>query len=165
MPEFPIALCAADAPLRRTPSSYPEPFAGRMAGRQKQPLGELFGITNFGINRVRLAPGAVSALRHGHSRQDEFVYILSGTPTLLTDAGKTPLTPGMCAGFRAGQTDAHCLINESRDAVLYLEIGDRSAGDAAHYPDDDLMAMLVDGQWRFVHKDGRPYPSRDGAGA
>ena len=165
MPECPIAIHAADAAARVKPSNYPEPFASRMAGRQKQQLGEVFGLSNFGVNRVRLAPGAVSALRHGHSRQDEFVYILQGTPTLLTDAGKTPLAPGMCAGFKAGQADAHCLINETGDEVLYLEVGDRTAGDAGHYPDDDLQAVLVDGQWQFVHKDGRPYPARDGAHA
>lgn len=162
MPEYPIAIHAADAALRLKPSNYPEPFASRMAGRLKQALGEVFGLANFGVNLVRLSPGAVSALRHGHSLQDEFVYILQGRPTLLTDAGKTLLAPGMCAGFKAGSGDAHCLVNETGDEVQYLEVGDRSAGDVGHYPDDDLQALRVDGQWRFVHKDGRPYPSADG---
>ena len=165
MPERPIAIHAADAAVRAKPSNYPEPFASRMAGRQKQQLGEVFGLTNFGVNRVRLAPGAVSSLRHGHSRQDEFVYVLHGTPTLLTDTGKTLLSPGMCAGFKAGQADAHCLINETGDEVLYLEVGDRTAGDAGHYPDDDLHAELIDGPWQFGHQDGRPYPTSGGAGA
>ena len=87
----PIALLATDAPLRTKPSNYPEVFARRMAGRAKAPLGDLFGLTNFGVNLTRLAPGAMSALRHAHTRQDEFVYILQGTPTLITDAGETPL--------------------------------------------------------------------------
>jgi len=97
---LPVAIEAAAA--RTRPSIYPEPFASMMAGRIKQPLGDLFGLVNFGVNLTRLAPGAVSALRHAHARQDEFIYILDGTPTLVTDAGETPLAPGMCAGFKAG---------------------------------------------------------------
>jgi uncharacterized cupin superfamily protein len=97
-------------------------------------------------------------MRHAHTRQDEFVYILQGTPTLHTDAGSTRLAPGMCAGFRAGSGDAHRLLNETNEPVLYLEVGDRAAGDEASYPDDDLVAQLVDGKWRFLHKDGTPYP-------
>jgi uncharacterized cupin superfamily protein len=128
-----------------------------MAGRRKQPLGDLFGLRNFGVNRTTLAPGAVSALRHAHSRQDEFVYILEGRPTLHTDAGRTMLRPGMCAGFRAGTGDGHCLINDTSEDVVYLEIGDRTPGDEGTYPDDDLQAALVEGQWRFMHKDGRAY--------
>lgn len=157
-PAKPVALLAADAPPRQKPSVYPEPFASRMAGRIKHPLGDLFGLKNFGVNLTRLAPGAVSALRHAHTRQDEFVYILQGHPTLLTDAGKTPLAPGMCAGFAAGSGNGHCLMNESTEEVVYLEIGDRTPGDAATYPDEDLQAAMVDGQWRFSHKDGTPYP-------
>ena len=157
-PAKPVALRAADTPPRQKPSVYPEPFASRMAGRIKHPLGDLFGLKNFGVNLTRLAPGAVSALRHAHTRQDEFVYILQGHPTLLTDAGKTPLAPGMCAGFAAGSGDGHCLVNESTEEVVYLEIGDRTPGDAATYPDEDLQAAMVDGQWRFSHKDGTPYP-------
>src|SRR5258706_9169209 len=98
-PAYPVALVAAEAPPRTKPSNYPEPFASRMAGRVKRPLGDLFGLTNFGVNLTRLTPGAVSALLHAHSRQDEFIYILEGQPTLVTDAGETPLGPGMCAGF------------------------------------------------------------------
>jgi uncharacterized cupin superfamily protein len=153
----PITLNAADAPPRIRPSVYPEPFASRMAGRQKQPLGDLFGLTNFGVNLTRLAPGAVSALRHAHSRQDEFIYILQGRPTLLTDAGRTPLAPGLCAGFAAGTGNGHCLINEGEEEVVYLEVGDRTAGDSASYPDDDLQAQLGPAGWAFTHKDGSPY--------
>ncbi len=154
---FPVAIVAADAPLRSKPSSYPPPFAALMAGRSKQPLGDLFGLTNFGVNLTRLAPQAVSSLRHAHSKQDEFVYILQGHPTLHTDAGRTRLTPGMCAGFRAGSGDGHRLVNDTDADVVYLEIGDRTPGDQGSYPDDDLAALLVDGRWRFVHKDGSPY--------
>ncbi|MFN4351728.1 MAG: cupin domain-containing protein [Hylemonella sp.] len=153
----PVAITASDAPARTKPSNYPEPFASRMAGRQKQPLGDLFGLTNFGVNLTRLAPYAASALRHAHSRQDEFIYILQGHPTLHTDEGLTRLAPGMCAGFNAGTGNGHRLLNETAEEVVYIEVGDRTPGDEGSYPDDDLKALLVDGQWRFVHKDGSPY--------
>jgi len=128
-----------------------------MAGRRKHPLGDLFGLANFGVNLTRLAPGAVSALRHAHSRQDEFIYVLQGSPTLHTDEGRTALAPGMCAGFKAGTGNAHCLVNDTGEEVVYLEVGDRTAGDEGSYPDDDLVARLVEGGWRFEHKDGTPY--------
>jgi uncharacterized cupin superfamily protein len=155
--DFPIAVVASEVAPRTKPSNYPEPFASRMAGREKRPLGDLFGLSNFGVNLTRLAPGAVSALRHAHSVQDEFIYILQGHPMLVTDAGETPLSPGMCAGFKAGTGNGHQLLNRTGDEVVYLEVGDRSAGDSAIYPDDDIQAVLVQGQWRFAHKDGAPY--------
>lgn len=156
-PTRPVAVVAADAPPRAKATNYPEPFASRVAGRRKQPLGDLFGLTNFGVNLTRLAPGAVSALRHAHTKQDELVYVLEGRPTLHTDAGRTRLSPGMCAGFKAGTGNAHHLINETAEDVVVLEVGDRTPGDEGSYPDDDLVARLVDGTWRFVHKDGSPY--------
>lgn len=131
-----------------------------MAGRRKHPLGDLFGLANFGVNLTRLAPGAVSALRHAHTRQDEFVYVLQGHPTLHTDEGRTRLSPGMCAGFKSGTGNGHHLVNESEEEVVCLEVGDRTPGDEGSYPDDDLKAMLVDGNWEFVHKDGTPYAWR-----
>jgi len=153
----PIAINAAEAPARVKPSVYPEPFASRMAGREKRPLGDLFGLRNFGVNLTRLAPHAVSALRHAHTKQDEFIYILQGHPTLHTDEGRTQLSPGMCAGFKAGTGNGHRLLNETSEPVVYLEVGDRTPGDEGTYPDDDLKALLVEGQWQFVHKDGSPY--------
>lgn len=154
---YPVAIAAEDAAPRTKPSNYPEPFASRMAGRLKRPLGDLFGLTNFGVNLTHLAPGGTSALRHAHTRQDEFVYILHGHPTLHTDEGMTRLSPGMCAGFRAGTGNGHRLLNETAEEVVYLEIGDRVPGDECHYPDDDLLASRADGNWRFTHKDGSPY--------
>jgi uncharacterized cupin superfamily protein len=156
-PTFPVAIVASEAPPRAKASSYPEPFASRVSGRVKRPLGELFGLANFGVNLTRMAPGAMSALRHSHTRQDEFVYILQGHPTLHTDEGRTRLAPGMCAGFRAGTGNGHHLVNETQEEVVYLEVGDRTPGDEGHYPDDDLKAVQVDGKWRFLHKDGSPY--------
>ena len=153
-----VAIIAAEAPLRARQTSYPEPFASRMSGREKRPLGEVFGLSNFGVNLTRLAPGAASALRHAHSKQDELVYIVEGEPTLVTDRGETALRPGMCAGFRAGSGDAHHLVNRTASPVVFLEVGDRTAGDTVSYPDDDLEAQLApDGRWRFVRKDGSPY--------
>lgn len=154
---YPVAVAAEEAPLRTKATSYPEPFASRMAGRQKRPLGDLFGLANFGVNLTRLAPGAVSALRHAHSKQDEFVYILQGRPTLHTDEGRTRLAPGMCAGFKAGTGNGHHLVNETGEDVVYLEVGDRTPGDEGSYPDDDLKALMVGGKWTFAHKDGSPY--------
>lgn len=154
---FPTAIFAADAPARTKPSIYPEPFASRMAGRDKRPLGDLFGLTNFGVNLTRLAPGAVSALRHAHSKQDELIYVLEGRPTLHTNDGPVELAPGMCSGVKAGSGNAVNLENRTEEDVVYLEIGDRTPGDEATYPDDDLQAALVEGQWRFTHKDGTPY--------
>ena len=153
----PVALLASEAPARTKPSNYPEPFASRMAGRVKQPLGDLFGLTNFGVNLTRLAPKAVSSLRHSHSKQDEFIYILQGNPVLHTDEGQTQLAPGMCAGFKAGTGNGHRLVNESTEDVVYLEAGERTPGDEGSYPDDDLKALLVEGNWQYVHKDGTPY--------
>ncbi len=153
----PIAIKAADAPLRAKQSIYPAPFIARTVGREKQPLGNLFGLTNFGVNLTRLAPGAGSALRHAHATQDEFIYVLSGNPVLITDDGETQLSSGMCAGFKAGTGNAHQIVNRSDEDVTFLEVGDRSAGDAVNYPDDDLQATWVDGSWQFTHKDGSPY--------
>jgi uncharacterized cupin superfamily protein len=153
----PVAIVAAEVPARSKPSVYPEPFASRMVGREKRHLGEVFGLTNFGVNLTRLAPNSVSALRHAHSKQDEFVYILQGRPTLHTNEGRSQLSPGMCAGFKAGTGNGHRLINETAEEVVYLEVGDRSSGDEGSYPDDDLKAVLVEGKWKFVHRDGTPY--------
>jgi len=128
-----------------------------MRGRVKRQLGDVFGLSNFGVNLTRMAPGSISALRHSHARQDEFIYILEGAPILITGAGETQLGPGMCAGFKAGTGNAHRLVNESAGVVVYLEVGDRTAGDGVFYPDDDIEAYQEDGAWRFRHKNGEPY--------
>jgi uncharacterized cupin superfamily protein len=154
----PTAIAAREAPPRAKATGYPPFLAVRVAGRVKRPLGDLFGLANFGVNLTTLAPGAWSALRHAHAKQDEFVYILEGEPTLVTDAGETPLKPGMCAGFKAGTGDAHHLQNRTTKDVVYLEVGDRTPGESASYPDDDLdVVMGPDGQWQYRRKDGTPY--------
>ncbi len=136
----PIAVVAAELPERPKPTSGP--FAARLNSREKRVLGDVFGLTNFGVNLTRLPPGAMSALRHAHTRQDELVYILEGEPTLVTNAGETRLKPGMVAGFKAGTGDAHHLVNRGKTDVAFIEVGDRSAGDRVAYPDDDLEAIL-----------------------
>ena len=154
----PAALETAAVPPARATRSYPEPFSARVVGRERRALGDAFGLTNFGVNLTRLPPGCMSALRHTHSREDEFIYIVEGEPVLVTDAGETPLRPGMCAGFKAGSRDAHHLINRSGKDVTYLEVGDRNPGDTVVYPDDDLGRSLTpSGERAFVHQDGRPY--------
>jgi len=159
MSSHPVAFFAAEAAVRARKSIYPAELAARIGERIKQPLGDPFGLTIFGVNRTTLKPGAMSALRHAHTKQDEFVYILEGHPTLATDEGETPLKPGMCAGFKAGTGNAHHLVNRTQHDVIYLEVGDRTAGDSASYPDDDLETLKSeDGRQRiFVHKDGTPY--------
>lgn len=156
-PIAPLAITAADAPPRTKPSNYPEPFFSRMAKREKRPLGDLFGLKNFGVNLTKLAPGGESALLHRHSKQDEFIYILEGEPTLVTDKGDVQLSPGMCAGFPAAGL-AHQLVNRTNRDVIYLEIGDRTPGDEGSYPNDDIQAVLGPGhKWMFTHKDGTSY--------
>jgi uncharacterized cupin superfamily protein len=157
MTDHPAALVASEASPRLKPSNYPEPFASRMSGRLKRPLGELFGLKSFGVNLTRLSPGAVSALHHRHSRQDELIYVLEGEPTLFTDAGEMQLYPGMVAGFAANGT-AHHLENHTEQDCVILEVGSRPEGDEVRYPTDDIQAVMGDdGTWRFSHKSGEAY--------
>ncbi|MBD2691520.1 cupin domain-containing protein [Anabaena catenula] len=143
---------------RRTTSVYPVVFKSRIAGRVKQALGNAAGLKNFGVNLVTLTPGSCSALRHWHTQQDEFIYIIQGEITLITNAGEQILTPGMMAGFPAGEANGHQLLNKSQAMAIYLEVGDRSPGEEVYYPDDDLIAKSSDdGGWIFTHKNGDLY--------
>lgn len=155
--KYPLSVHAKDVAARQKPSNYPAPFAAMVEGREKRALGDIFGLTNFGVNLTRLPPGSQSALLHRHSLQDELIYVIEGNPTLVTEEGETLLAPGMCAGFKAGGI-AHHLVNKSDHDATILEIGDRTEGDEGSYPRDDLMAQLgPDGKWRFTRKDGKPY--------
>lgn len=150
----PLAIAAKAAAPRSTPSNYPAKLVDRMAGREKRPLGDLFGLTNFGVNLTRLAPGSASAFLHAHSRQDEFVFVLEGRPTLKSELGEVSFAPGMCAGFAAGGP-AHQFVNETSSDVVLLEVGDRSAGDEVRYPAEDLMSFTdASGRRFFTRKDG-----------
>jgi uncharacterized cupin superfamily protein len=140
-----------------TGSKYPLQFQSAVAGRVKKRLGDAAGLQNFGVNLVKLAPGSCSALRHWHSRQDELIYVLEGEVTLVTNSGEAALKPGMAAGFPAGNADGHHLVNRSNSVVIYLEIGDRTPGDEANYPDDDLVAKANGNSWIFTHKNGDIY--------
>jgi uncharacterized cupin superfamily protein len=138
-------------------SGYPEPFKSKMGGRAKQRLGEACGLTKFGVNLVTLGPGGQSALRHWHTLEDEFVYVLEGEVVLVTDAGEQVLGAGMCAGYPAGKRDAHHFVNRSPRPAKYLEIGNRIEGDVGFYPDDDLMWLETEQGTVAAHKDGRRY--------
>ena len=152
-----VAMRALDITPPKKQTGYPEPFLKWVADREKRRIGDQFGLTNFGVNLCRIGPGAVSSMRHCHSAQDECVYVLEGSPTLVTNAGAMALSPGMCAGFKAGSGDAHHLRNDSTSEVWYLEIGDRTQGDLVEYPDDDLALHEADGQFVYTHKNGAPY--------
>ncbi|MCW5774634.1 MAG: cupin domain-containing protein [Rhodospirillaceae bacterium] len=127
-----------------------------MAGRERRRLGNALGLENFGVNLVRLEPGSESALRHWHTQQDEFVWVLEGELTLVTDAGPQVLTAGMCAGFPKGKADGHHLVNRSGKDAWYLEVGDRSPGDKGAYPDEDLVATVTT-SYKFTRRDGSNY--------
>ena len=139
----------------RRGSNYPAPFAEQAAGRIRQALGVAGGLTDFGVNLTQLPPGAWSSQRHWHSEEDEFVYVISGELTLLTDAGERRLRAGDCAAYPKNTPDGHHMINRSNAVALYLDIGTRSANDVCTYPDIDMHADKDSG---YTHKDGQPYP-------
>ena len=138
-------------------SGYPEPYRSRMGERLKRRLGDACGLTKFGVNLVSLGPGGQSALRHWHTLEDEFVYVLSGVVVLISDEGEQILQAGMCAGYPAGKRNAHHFVNRSDAPAQYLEVGNRIDGDNAFYPDDDLMWVETEGGTIAAHKDGRRY--------
>lgn len=139
------------------PSDYPPPFHELVAGRERRPLGDPLGLKNFGVNLLRLPPGCASSQRHWHTRQDEFVYVLAGEVVLVTDGGEQTLGAGMAAGFPAGTGDGHHVINRSDRDALLLEVGDRTPGDECDYSDIDMVVRWVDGEERYLRKDGTPY--------
>jgi uncharacterized cupin superfamily protein len=142
----------------RVGSIYPREFAAALEGRAKRALGDPLGLTQFGVNLVTLAPGSWSSQRHWHAKEDEFVYVLEGDITLVTDAGETVLKPGMAAGFPAGKPDGHHLINRGDAPAVYLEVGTRATDEVAEYSDIDMVGRKIGGRFVFTHKDGTPYP-------
>lgn len=138
-------------------SSYPAPFGAITQGRMRKRLGNEVDLDQFGVNLTRLAPGSATALRHWHENEDEFVYVIQGTPTLIEDDGETPLKPGDAAGFKAGVSNGHHVINNSETDVVLLEIGTRAAIERAHYPDDDLAFTKTGSSLKFTNKNGEPY--------
>ncbi|MEO1519414.1 MAG: cupin domain-containing protein [Cyanobacteria bacterium J06633_2] len=141
----------------RSSTNYPVPFRAAVAGRSRKKLGDAAGLKNFGVNLTTLEPGSASALRHWHKKQDEFIYILEGELTLVTDEGETVLSAGMGAGFPSGEADGHQLINRTAHPVTYLEVGDRTPDDVVTYPDEDLIALGTPEGWQFTHRNGSSY--------
>lgn len=151
----PAVINALNVPPR-IGSVYPPKFAHVVEGRAKRALGDLFDLSQFGVNLTQLAPGSSSALRHWHANEDEFIYVLDGELTLINDQGEHRLTAGMCAGFKAGVANGHRLVNRSGLPASYLEIGTRSPEETANYPDVDLMGIKTQGKFTFTRKDGTP---------
>jgi len=141
----------------REGSGYPAPFHETAAGRIKSPLGDAGGLSDFGVNLVTLPPGGWSSQRHWHSDEDEFVLVLGGELTLITDAGEEKLGPGECAAFPKGVADGHHFINRGSAPAVYLEVGTRVDGGTCCYPDVDLILTDEAG---FTRKDGTRYPPR-----
>ena len=139
-------------------TGYPEPFRAAQAKRWNRRLGNHAGMTNFGVNITRVEPGGQSSARHWHTKQDEFVYVISGELVLETDASEEIMLPGMCAGFPAGTGKGHRFVNRSASDALLLVVGDRTAGDEVGYSDIDLhLQALPEGGFRVTRKDGTAY--------
>jgi len=152
----PAAVVALEVEAESS-GGYPEPFNARMGDADWRRLGNVFGLTQFGVNLETYEPGAQSALRHWHTLSDEFVYVLEGELVLRTEAGETIMRPGMCAGFKAGVRNAHHLVNRSNKLARLLVLGTRVPGDDCFYPDDDLMWVETEAGHHAAHKDGTPY--------
>ena len=157
MPKIDIARASV-----RTRGVYPDPWGAATQGREKTALGDVAGLTQFGVNLTRLKPGAASALRHWHETEDEFVYVLEGEIMLIEDGGTTVLRPGDAAGFKAGVSNGHHLVNKSQRDALYLEVGTRAKRERAHYSDVDLVYDRDESGFRFSRRSGEPYPKSGG---
>ena len=136
---------------------YPQPFDEPCRSRGRRRLGDAAGLTQFGVNLMRLAPGVWSSQRHWHSHEDEFIYVVQGEVVLVTDGGEETLRAGDCAGFAAGKADGHHLQNRSGTEAFVLEVGTRSREDATEYSDIDMLFDPTIAGGAYTHKDGRPY--------
>ena len=142
----------------RTGSAYPPPFDAPCAARIRRRMGEAGRLQDFGVNLLTLPSGNWSSQRHWHSHEDEFVWVVEGELTLITDSGEEILGPGDCAAFKAGNPDGHHLVNKSGRPAKVLEIGNADANDRCVYSDIDMV--IGPGAGPFRHRDGRPYPER-----
>jgi len=152
MPKIDIAKIPLDS---RT--GYPPPYDRVVVGRERVRLGNAAGLDQFGVNLTTLKPGAASALRHWHAREDEFIYLIEGELVLIKDDGETVLGPGDAAGFKANSGVGHHLVNRSQRDAVYLEIGTRSKYETVEYPDADLKVVRDENGMRYTHKNGEPY--------
>jgi uncharacterized cupin superfamily protein len=142
-------------------TGYPEPFRQIVLGRSRKRLGNAAGLTQFGVNLTTLKPGAASAQRHWHTAEDEFVYMLAGEVVLCEGGCEVVLRPGDAAGFKAGVTNGHCLMNRSGSDAVYLEVGTRAVHERAEYPDIDMRMERDEKGPRYLHKSGAPYPGSE----
>jgi uncharacterized cupin superfamily protein len=152
MPKIDIASLPVD-----TRTGYPQPLNRVVIGRERKRLGSSVGLDQFGVTLTTLKPGAASALRHWHEKEDELIYVLQGEIVMVEDGGETVLKPGDAAGFKAGTPNGHHLINRTESDVVYIEIGARSKHETAHYPDVDLVAIRDDKGMRYIRKSGESY--------
>ncbi len=153
---FPPVVKAGDV-TARTGTSYLPQYAVQLQGREKRVLGDLFGLSQFGVNLMTLAPGSWSSQRHWHEAEDEFIYVLEGEMVLIDDHGEHTMTAGMCAGFKAGAPNAHHLVNKSSKPAVCLEVGTRAKDERAHYAEADMQGTKSNGgPWKFTRRDGSP---------
>jgi uncharacterized cupin superfamily protein len=152
MPTTKTALHTNDVEPR-VGTDYPAPHDVPCRQRRRRRLSDAFGLSQFGANLVELPPGAWSSQRHWHERQDEFIYVVEGEVTLVTNEGETVLRPGMFAGFRSGVANGHHLTNRSNAIARVLEVGTRTTAETAHYPDIGMMYREGEG---YLTPDGRP---------
>jgi uncharacterized cupin superfamily protein len=152
MPKIDISKIPTD-----TRTGYPAPYDKVVVGRERKRLGNAGGLDQFGVNLTTLKPGADSALRHWHEREDEFIYLLEGELVLIEDQGETRLLPGDAAGFKANSGNGHHLVNKSNRDAVYLEVGTRSKLERVEYPEADLLVVRDDKGFRYTHKNGDPY--------
>jgi len=152
MPKIDIARLPVDS---RT--GYPASLNRAVVGRERKRLGNAAGLDQFGVNLTTLKPGAASALRHWHEKEDELVFILEGEVVLIEDGGEAVLKPGEAGGFKANSRNGHHLVNKSQREAVYLEIGTRSRAERVEYPDVDLVMIRDDKAARYTRKNGEPY--------
>jgi uncharacterized cupin superfamily protein len=152
MPKIDIAKAEVDRSLR-----YPAPFSDVLKGREKSKLGDVAGLTQFGVNIATLPPGTWSSQRHWHQNEDEFIYVLEGEIVLVEDSGEVTLKVGEAAGFKANSGNGHCLINRSGRVARYLEVGTRAGRDTVIYSDIDMRLERDGSTRRYLHKSGEPY--------
>jgi uncharacterized cupin superfamily protein len=161
MVDEPPAALDALAVQETVGSRYPSPFDEPCIKRSNRALGDFFGLEDFGVNLLTLEPGAWSSQRHWHTHEDEFVYVLEGTPTLVTDEGGTVLHPGCVAGFRAGVADGHHIVNNGETAAKLIVVGSRKAEDDAFYSDIDMQILRRGDGGQYTYRDGEPYPKHE----
>ena len=140
---------------------YPTPFDLPCRARERKKLSDAAGLSQFGVNLLRLPPGAWSSQRHWHTQSDEFIFVVAGEVVLASDDGEEILKSGDAAGFKAGDANGHCLRNPTKSDALVLEIGSRDAEDAGHYPDIDMQAPAGQKPAMFTRRDGTPYPDSE----